>query len=296
MKSIILILMLLAPLVLQAAAKPKEIALANERLVLETNFGNMVFSLFPQVAPKHVAQVIKLARLGVYDGINIYRVEKGFVAQVSNEFDRATPIDEKQRAAIQKIPAEFSAIKHERGILSMARFDDPNSAEVSFSILLGPAPHLDGQYTVFGRLEKGEDVLAAIEKVPVSATNVPETKITALHAEVLLERDVAQYLKDHAKSIPDLAGARVKSLTDSNGIALGFLVFIAGLAFAFLFLDPKYGRARTSLVHLILLASGFGILTVATPLIQDHFPVVGALLFFGLVAIFKLLGKFDAPE
>jgi cyclophilin family peptidyl-prolyl cis-trans isomerase len=295
MRAIFLALLFL-PLLCSAKVNTNNPKIADERLVLDTNFGNMVFVLYPEIAPKHVSQVLKLARLGIYDGINIYRVEKGFVAQISNEFDREIPLDETQKAAVAKIPAEFSQLRHERGVLSMARFDDPNSAEVSFSILLGDAPHLDGQYTIFGRLEQGFDVLEQIEKTPVNANNVPETKITVMHAEVLLQKDVASYLQAHAGSAPDAAEAKVKILTQTNILATFFMAAIALLAFIALLLKPASTRPRAAIMNLILLTAGLGVLTLSTPLIRTHYQYIGAILFFGLVAIFKMLGRFDAPE
>jgi cyclophilin family peptidyl-prolyl cis-trans isomerase len=81
---------------------------------------------------------------------------------------RKEPLDEKQTAAVKPLPAEFSATPHERGILSMARGDDPNSATSSFFIVLARTPGLDKQYSVFGKLVDGLDVLARIEAVPVN--------------------------------------------------------------------------------------------------------------------------------
>jgi cyclophilin family peptidyl-prolyl cis-trans isomerase len=270
--------------------------LAEERLVLETNLGNLVIVLYPKIAPRHVAQVLRLVRLNVYDGIHIYRVEKNFVAQIANEFDRETPLQPDQQAAITKIPGEFSALHHERGTLSMARFDDPGSAEVSFSILLGPAPHLDQKFTIFGRLEQGFDVLERIENSSVGATFAPDSKITVLHAEAVLERDLPRYLMEHAHSAPDLQAGRVKTLTESIVLAVAFLALITALSFGVLLVPSQHQRVRTALAHLILLVSGVGILTLVSPMIHDQYKILGAVLFFGLVAIFKVLGKFDAPE
>ncbi|MGZ3650963.1 MAG: peptidylprolyl isomerase [Bdellovibrionota bacterium] len=266
--------------------------LAGERLVLDTNLGTMEFALYAEIAPKHVAQVSRLAKLGVYDGINIYRVEKGFVAQISNEYDRATPVTQEQRAAITKIPAEFSPIRHARGILSMARFDDPNSAEVSFSILMGPAPHLDNKYTVFGRLEQGYDVLEAIENTPVDSNHVPQTKLGVLRAQILSKAEADKYYRNHAGVIAAAAPAP----QPNNFLPVAFLVLNTLLAFGIVLLSPERARLRTALAHLVLLVSGVGVLTLLTPLIQNNYQVLGVFLFFGMVGIFKALGKFDAPE
>ena len=134
------------------------------RLRMTTNAGTMTLRLFPQVAPKTVAQFVTLARAGVYDGIYFYRLERNFVLQTATHFDRATPLTPQQQALIHPLVLEPSPVLHQRGVLSLARADaDPNSGETSFSILLGDAPHLDGKYTIFGTIEKSEEVLREIE-------------------------------------------------------------------------------------------------------------------------------------
>jgi cyclophilin family peptidyl-prolyl cis-trans isomerase len=154
-----------------SGAAPK---VADERIILRTNLGDLVIALYPEVAPKHVAQLLKLTRLGVYDSTWFHRVEPGFVVQLGDAQNRKLPLSAAQRAAIKKLPAEFSALPHQMGTVSMARQDgDPNSAESSFSFLLANAPHLDGKYTVFGRLERGDDVLAAMAATPRDTHNRP---------------------------------------------------------------------------------------------------------------------------
>lgn len=166
--------------------------LSDDRVVLHTNMGDIVLGFYFNIAPKHVAQILKMVKAGVYDGASFFRVESGFVAQVSNNDARVTPVTDAQKAVIQKIPAEFSALKHRRGILSMARYDeDVNSAESSFSILLGDAPHLDGQYTIFGEVVSGMDVVSAIENVPLKEPTVPFVNIVIERAEVVSASDLA---------------------------------------------------------------------------------------------------------
>ena len=111
-----------------------------------------------------MAQFLRLARAGVYDSVYFYRVEQGFVAQTATADDREVPLTAAQRAIIRPIPLEASPVRHTRGVLSLAHGDDPNSGETSFSILLADAPHLDGKYTIFGRLEGGDAALRALEE------------------------------------------------------------------------------------------------------------------------------------
>lgn len=158
--------------------------LSEERVVFHTNLGDLRVAFYPEVAPKHVAQILRLVKLGVYDGAQIFRVEKNFVAQVENFDARLDALTPEQKAAAQKLPAEFSVLPHVRGELSMARFDDPNSAETSFSIMLGAAPHLNEKYTIFGRVVGGWSTMAALDQVQIDEGNKPRTPVLILKAEV----------------------------------------------------------------------------------------------------------------
>ena len=121
--------------------------LSDERLVLQTKFGDLELAFYPEVAPVTVQHILKLGRLGAYNSNHFFRVDKGFVAQVADVVGgRSAPLSRLQREeGAKSVPGEFSDVKHVRGTLSMGRYDDPNSATSSFSILLGPAPHLDKQ-------------------------------------------------------------------------------------------------------------------------------------------------------
>ena len=286
-------LLLLLALASFAHAEPR---LADERILLHTNYGDMVLVLYPDVAPKHVAQVLKLTKLGLYDGFNIHRIAKGFVVQISNEFDRLTPITAEQRAAIHKIPAEFSDLLHTRGIVSMARFDDPNSAEVSFSILLGNAPHLDKQYTILGRLDQGMDTLEALEKIPVDTDARPKSKVTLLKATALTAAALAKTPLQH----PD-PEAMAKALGNMdpplqrNAVALSLLSAILFFSVIIALLGPTYNREKTALAQIVALTAGIGSFALAQPLPKET-GWIGIILFFGACAIYKLLGRFEAPE
>ncbi|CAN6381678.1 unnamed protein product [Urochloa humidicola] len=141
--------------------------LGSARVVFQTNYGDIEFGFFPHVAPKTVEHIFKLVRLGCYNTNYIFRVDKGFVAQVAAVVGgRTAPMNEEQKREAEKtIVGEFSSVKHVRGILSMGRHNDPDSGGSSFSFL-GDAPHLDGQYAVFGRVTKGDDTLRKLEKLP----------------------------------------------------------------------------------------------------------------------------------
>ncbi|XP_018436870.1 peptidyl-prolyl cis-trans isomerase CYP23 isoform X2 [Raphanus sativus] len=142
--------------------------LGSARVVFQTSYGDIEFGFYPTVAPKTVDHIFKLVRLGGYNTNHFFRVDKGFVAQVADVASgRSAPMNEEQRKEAEKtIVGEFSDVKHVRGTLSMGRYEDPNSAQSSFSMLLGDAPHLDRQYAVFGKVTKGDETLRKLEEVP----------------------------------------------------------------------------------------------------------------------------------
>jgi cyclophilin family peptidyl-prolyl cis-trans isomerase len=159
--------------------------LGDERILLRTNRGDLVLGLYDTVAPKHAAQIRKLVRLGVYDSTTIFRIEPGYLAQIINAQNRQKPLTSAQSKAITPIPAEFSKLPHRTGTLSMARDDDDvNSAETSFSIILGRAADLDREYTVFGEVEGGQPLLAVLGREKRDYRNKPLVPVVVERAEV----------------------------------------------------------------------------------------------------------------
>jgi peptidyl-prolyl cis-trans isomerase B (cyclophilin B) len=150
--------------------------LSAARAVIATSMGNITLEFFPDRAPGHVRQFLRLASSSVYNGTSFHRIVKGFVIQGGHMPTRREPLDEKQQGFVRTLQPEFNATAHERGILSMARTEDPASATSSFFIVLAPAPSLDGKYTVFGRVVSGMDVIEKIEAVPLNGEE-PVTRI-----------------------------------------------------------------------------------------------------------------------
>jgi peptidyl-prolyl cis-trans isomerase B (cyclophilin B) len=141
--------------------------MAKTQVVLVTNYGEMTLSFRPDKAPKTVENFLKLCKEGFYDGTKFHRVIRNFMIQGG---DPNTRDDDKAEAWGQggpgySVDAEFNDLKHLRGTLSMARSADPNSAGSQFFIVHKDSAHLDNQYTAFGNLEKGMDVLDAIAGV-----------------------------------------------------------------------------------------------------------------------------------
>ena len=150
-------------------------ALAAYKAVLETSAGPITIELMPSKAPETVRAFLRLASAGVFDGTAFHRVVKGFVVQTGS-LDTRGPLTEKQQKLVRNLQPEFNDTKHVKGIVSMARGDDPASATTSFFIVTGDASSLDGKYTAFGRVVDGLAALDAIEQAPVNG-EAPVTRI-----------------------------------------------------------------------------------------------------------------------
>jgi peptidylprolyl isomerase len=130
--------------------------------------GEIVIDLLPDVAPQHVAQIVALAQEGAYDNVVFHRVIDGFMAQTGDvEFGKTggdTSMAGRGGSARPDIPAEFSDIPFDRGVVGMARSASPDSANSQFFIMFEPGYFLNNQYTVFGRVVSGMDVVDAIKR------------------------------------------------------------------------------------------------------------------------------------
>ena len=161
----------------KAESKPEEKS-TGQVAVIETDFGNIVIEFFPDKAPGHVENFIKLATDGFYDGTIFHRVIPGFMIQGG---DPNTKSDDRsnhgQGGPGYSINAEFNDISHVRGIVSMARSNDPNSAGSQFFIVVSDSKFLDNQYTVFGRVVEGMDVADKIVNVPRDNFDNPNDRV-----------------------------------------------------------------------------------------------------------------------
>jgi peptidyl-prolyl cis-trans isomerase B (cyclophilin B) len=150
--------------------------LAAYRAALDTSAGPIVIEFFPDKAPAHVRQFLRLAQAGVYDGMAFHRVAPGFVIQTGAMNTRSAPLTETQQRLVHNMAPEFNDTKHVKGVVSMARGDAPDSATTSFFICIGTSSALDGQYTAFGRVVSGMEAVEAIEKSPRDG-ETPTTRV-----------------------------------------------------------------------------------------------------------------------
>lgn len=173
---------LIASLILQGDA-PK---VAKKPIaVMTTTLGVIELEFFPDKAPKHVANFISLAKKGFYDKLAFHRVIPGFMIQggCPNTRPGATGMPGTGGPG-HSVKAEFNNTKHVRGILSMARSSDPDSAGSQFFIMVANSPHLDGQYSAFGRVIKGMDV---VDKIVASPRDEGDNPLERVEMTVKIE-------------------------------------------------------------------------------------------------------------
>ncbi len=154
-------------------------------LIEMENGGRIELELYPEVAPITVQNFKKLVREGFYDGLTFHRVIAGFMIQ------GGCPNGNGMGGADENIKGEFSAngvkndLKHERGVISMARSRHPDSASSQFFIMHANAPHLDGQYAAFGRVVSGMDVVDEIAAIPTDWNDKPKVAVRIKKASVI---------------------------------------------------------------------------------------------------------------
>jgi peptidyl-prolyl cis-trans isomerase B (cyclophilin B) len=158
-------------------------SLAQYRAVLDTSLGPVTIEFFADKAPEHVRSFLRVASAGVFDGTTFHRVVPGFVIQTGWLPTRG-PLTDTQQKLVRPLQPEFNDTRHVKGVLSMARGDDPASATTSFFIVTGDAGSLDGKYTAFGRVVEGMAVVEAIEKTPLNG-EAPVARIELKSVKVM---------------------------------------------------------------------------------------------------------------
>ncbi len=156
------LLVVLAPLALAHAQGTK----APTLVMTMENGGQVTIELWPDAAPNHVQRFVELVKQGFYDGQRVHRVEPKFVVQFGDPASKTKPMDDPEMGTGgtgKKLKAEFNKRPFDRGVLGMARANDPNSADSQVYLMLGDAHFLNGQYTAFGKVTKGMDVVDKIK-------------------------------------------------------------------------------------------------------------------------------------
>ena len=158
---------------------------SGPKAIIKTKFGDIHIKFYPDVAPNHVANFIKLAKSGFYDGTIFHRVIPGFMIQGGDPntknslhkelYGQGGPKDEKGNPILLK--AEFSDIPHKRGIVAMARANEPDTAGSQFFIVVEASHFLDGKYTVFGEVTKGIGVADKIVSMPKNDRDLPNERV-----------------------------------------------------------------------------------------------------------------------
>jgi peptidyl-prolyl cis-trans isomerase B (cyclophilin B) len=195
MKMSILAVLLFSSALVGCGGKKEEsspVNAGNEVAVIKTSEGEMVVQFWTDAAPNTIDNFKKLARSGFYNGTIFHRIVKGFMIQ-GGDPESKDPAKESRYGTGgpgYKIKAEFNDHSHERGVLSMAREPDPDSAGSQFFICLGPVSRLDHQYTTFGKLIKGDDVLGKIGDTPVTRNSTgenskPTTRVTIDNIDIV---------------------------------------------------------------------------------------------------------------
>ncbi|MEO0880757.1 MAG: peptidylprolyl isomerase [Pseudomonadota bacterium] len=146
----------------------------TEKMVLTLETGDVVIETYADKAPKHVEQIKRLAEDGFYDGLTLHRVIDGFMAQMGCPKGTGTG------GSGKNIPAEFNDVSHQRGVVSMARAQDPNSADSQFFICFDDASFLDGQYTAWGKVVEGMENVDAVEfgEPPANPTKIVTFRVS----------------------------------------------------------------------------------------------------------------------
>ena len=188
MKTRILMYLIMGVVMVSCEKSPTQ----KEVVVITTKFGDMVVELFDESAPKHAESFKTHAESGYYNGTIFHRIIPGFVIQGGDPNTKGNDkakygmgghaakyyaIGDENDSTTWNLPAEFNEIPHKHGILSMARSMDPNSGGSQFFVCAGDVPHLDNQYTVFGQVTKGNDIIDQIVNLPKDGNDNPLERV-----------------------------------------------------------------------------------------------------------------------
>jgi peptidyl-prolyl cis-trans isomerase B (cyclophilin B) len=174
---------IVAPSIRFSEKTPAE--LKQYRVVLQTSVGQIEIEFFPDIAPEHTRNFLRLVKLGFYDHTAWHRVVRGFVIQGGDLGTRIPPLQAVELASgVRRLKPEFGRLKHVEGVVSMARGDTLDSAETSFFICLAPQPALDRKYTIFGKVTRGMEIVRKISDLPLDKSR-PRERVEIVKAEII---------------------------------------------------------------------------------------------------------------
>jgi peptidyl-prolyl cis-trans isomerase B (cyclophilin B) len=262
--------------------------LGDDRVVLRTPCGDLVLAFYPDVAPKTSAQVLALARAGAYDGTRFRPAAPGAYLQALGHATRSAPLPPEAAALVRRLPLESGVVRHRRGELSMSRSpEDAESAESSFSIILGDQPGYDGRYAVFGRVVEGWDVLTKIEGL---AESRPQYSLPLLKAEVVAAGKLDGVALAGPTDPPKPPEERLRWILVGWAILIG-----AGGAMAWLPRDWVASRTRTYVLIAVLIAA-FPLFMISVRTAPEAgAPVFSTVVFCSAVVFFRIMARFEGP-
>jgi cyclophilin family peptidyl-prolyl cis-trans isomerase len=158
---------------------------SKKKAVIATNKGSFTVGFRPDKAPLHVENFVQLAMAGKYDGAPFHRIISGFMIQGGDFTNKNGTGGHSWKGPGTTVKAEFNDIPHDKGTLSMARTNDPNSGGSQFFVCVGRQTFLDGKYTAFGQVESGYEVVDAISKVKTGAGDKPVDPVTMTSVKIV---------------------------------------------------------------------------------------------------------------
>ena len=284
------LLLLLINLTVHAHAKSPE--MSKEVIVFQTNFGDIAFRLYPKDAPKTSAQILALVNDGKYEGVELSRVVPNFIIQT----DRV-------KSNIKNIPFEKNDLIHLPRRLSLARNEaDLDSGHSSFSFMLGRAPHLDHQYTVFGEVIGGWDTLMSLSTLPrFRDGEVPIYRIVIERTATMLATDFKRYKQRMAPELTDAFIAKyskpepdsLKPRIPGQNVLYAFVTALLFLISSVFMHIQKKTKMVMSLVLLSILVLVYGLVefTMSMPVFPVSWASIG--LFFLVVLTIRLMSRFE---
>lgn len=271
-------------------AFPVPVRADEPKVVFQTTLGDIVASVDAEAAPKTAAQFLKLVRSGAYDTTHVHFADRGALVQFSNVENRRLPLTPEQKAAAGPLKAEFGGRPMKAGSLIMARLpDEPDSASSSFSILLADTPHLEGKYAVFGRVTHGMDVVHAVANAQVDGQKRPLRAVEIEKAVVVDAEDLG---------LMTLRGP-ILSAPKSEGVPARFLGLLAAMlcvGVVHYFLLHRLSPRTSKSLLLVWVLIGFFALFVALLPAEPLYRWIPVVLFVMLLAVIKLMGRFEGKE